>query len=240
MATLVLDIETVGTSWDAFDSLTQKTLTRWINKTSVNEVERRGRIETLKNELGLSPLTGEIVALGVYDIERELGAVYIQGEVGSETEFDGFAIKSCSEKEILEDFWESARSYDVFVTFSGRAFDLPFLLHRSVANGVMPSVEVMKKRYLVQQSAPYHIDLQEELTFYGAMQKRPSLHMFCQAYGIESSKINTDGEKITELFKEKKYKEIAEYNAGDVRAILALYHKWYQYLAPYSFKERLQ
>jgi len=239
MATLVFDIETVGKSWDAFDSLTQKNLTKWINKNSKTEVERREKVETLKSELGLSPLTGEIVALGVYDLERELGAVYVQGDIKSETEFDGFTIKSCSEKEILEDFWESARSYDVFVTFSGRTFDLPFLLHRSAINRIMPSVEILKKRYLLQQSAPYHVDLQEELTFNGAIQKRPSLHLCCQAYGIQSPKLNIDGENIAELFKEQKYTEIAEYNAGDVRAISSLYRKWYQYLAPYSFKERL-
>lgn len=240
MATLVLDIETVGKSWDSFDGLTQKTLTRWIHKTSTNELERRQKTDTLKNELGLSPFTGEIIALGVYDLERELGAVYIQGDKSSGSEFDGFTIKSCTEKEMLEDFWESARSYDVFVTFSGRTFDLPFLLHRSAINGIVPSAEIMKKRYLAQQSAPYHIDLQEEFTFNGVLQKRPSLHVCCQAYGIESPKINMDGESIGELFKQNKYREIAEYNAGDVRAVASLYSKWYQHLAPYSFKERLQ
>jgi len=240
MATLVLDIETVGTPWNTLDGVTQGVLTRWIERTSTNDSERKERVETLKNELGFSPLTGEIVALGVYDVERELGAVYVQGDTLPEIEFDGFTLKSCSEKELLEDFWESARSYDVFVTFNGRSFDLPFILHRSVVHGVMPSVEIMRKRYLTQQSAPYHIDLQDELTFYGAMSKRPSLHMFCQAYGIISPKQGVDGDMVATLFKNQEYSDIAKYNAGDVRATAELYRRWYQYLAPYTFKERLQ
>ncbi len=240
MATLVLDIETVGTPWNTLDGVTQAALTRWIERTSATDKERNERIETLKNELGFSPLTGEIVALGVYDVERELGAVYVQGDGALSQDYDGFSITSCSEKEMLEDFWDSARSYDVFVTFNGRSFDLPFILHRSVVHGVMPSVEIMRKRYLAQQTSPYHIDLQDELTFYGAMFKRPSLHMFCQAYGISSPKQSIDGDTVAALFKEKKYLDIAKYNAGDVRATTSLYQKWYQYLAPYSFKERLQ
>lgn len=240
MATLVLDIETIGNPWKTLDSVTQGVLTRWIERTSTTDRERTERIETLKSELGFSPLTGEIVALGVYDLERELGAVYLQGDNLIESEYDGFTLKTCSEKEILEDFWESARSYDVFVTFNGRSFDFPFILHRSVIHGVMPSIEIMRKRYLNQQSSPYHIDMQDELTFYGAMSKRPSLHMFCQAYGIQSPKQDVDGDKVAQLYKEQKYFDIARYNAGDVRATTELYRRWYQYLAPYSFKERLQ
>ena len=239
MATLVFDIETIGFPWESFDITTQSSLTRWIDRTSATEIEKNQRTSQLKEELGFSPLTGEIVALGVYDVERRLGAVYFQGN-NDEAFSDGdFTFKSRTEKEMLEDFWESACSYDVFVTFNGRSFDVPFILHRSIAQGVKPSIELARKRYLSQQTAPYHVDLQDELTFYGAMYKRPSMHMFCQAYGIESPKGEVNGEDIAELFRKKKFRDIARYNARDVSATTELYEKWKRNLAPHTFLNAL-
>ena len=236
MSTLVFDIETVGDDWDSLDDVTKKTLVRWIESTAQSEVERKSLIEAVKNQLGFSPLTGSIVSLAVYDVERELGAVYYTGK-GDEKDFqdDTYTYKQRSEQEILEDFWESARSYDIFVTFNGRQFDIPFLLLRSVAQGVKPTIEINQKRYLTQQSIPYHVDLQDELTFYGAMKRRPQLHLFCRAFGIESPKQSISGDDVAFLFKEEKFKDIARYNALDVVATTALYKKWLEYLAPASF-----
>ncbi len=236
MSTLVFDIETVGEDWTTLDKITQKTLVRWIEQGSRGDGERAVLLEAVKNQLGFSPLTGGIVSLAVYDVERDLGAVYYVGS-GDETDFsdESFSYKQRSEKEILEDFWESARSYDTFVTFNGRQFDVPFLLLRSIAKEVHPTVELNKKRYLSQQSIPYHVDLQDELTFNGAMQRRPQLHLFCRAFGIESPKINASGDEVAQMFKDEQFKDIAKYNAKDVVATTELYKKWLDYLAPRSF-----
>lgn len=235
MSTLVFDIETVGDEWSTLDEVTQKSLVQWIEKGSRSDGERSALMKAVKNQLGFSPLTGKIVSLAVYDIERSLGAVYYVGE-GSEIDFsdDSFSYKQRTEPEILEDFWESAQSYDTFVTFNGRQFDVPFLLLRSIAADIKPSVELNRKRYLSQQSTPYHIDLQDELTFYGAT-KRPQLHMFCQAFGIESPKGEVSGDDVAELYRTKKFTDIAKYNAKDVVATTELYEKWLEYLAPRSF-----
>lgn len=240
MATLIFDIETIGESWEAMDTVTQDVLSRWIHKTAKTEVEAESQLTDLKEGLGFSPLTGKIVAIGVYDLERKQGAVYYTGE-GKETDevVDGYILKQRSEKEMLEDFWEGAKSYDTFVTFNGRAFDVPFLLHRSVVCEVMPTCDLMEGRYLYQQKGVRHIDLQDQLTFYGAMFKKPSLHLFCRAYGIESPKSEgVSGDDVAQLFKQKKFRDIARYNARDVKATTELYAKWLMYLAPVSFKER--
>ena len=236
MSTLVFDIETVGEDWQTFDDVTKKTLVRWIDNSTHSESEKSALMEAMKNQLGFSPLTGQIVSLAVYDVERELGAVYYIG-MGSEKDFEdnSFSYKQRSEKEILEDFWESARSYDTFVTFNGRQFDVPFLLLRSVTHKVKPTIEINQKRYLTQQSYPYHVDLQDELTFYGAMSRRPQLHLFCRAFGIDSPKSEASGDDVAELFKTKQFRDIAKYNAKDVVATTELYKKWLEYLAPASF-----
>ena len=237
MATLIFDIETVGERWDELDGVTQSMLTRWSERTARSNEERVSALKDVQEGLGFSPLTGFIVAVGVYDLERKKGAVYYTGE-GTERdeEVDGFIIKQRSERQLLEDFFEGARSYDTFVTFNGRAFDVPFLLHRAAIHKVPAVPELMDGRYLSQQKNIRHIDLQDQLSFYGAMMRKPSLHLFCRAYGIPSPKgSGFSGDDVAELFGSKKFRDIATYNAADVRATTALYEIWLNHFAPAAF-----
>lgn len=237
MSTLVFDIETVGANWQDFDETTKQVLTRWIEKTSKNEQERDALLASLKAELGFSPLTGFIVAIGVYDVERKRGVVYYTG-LGEEDDFvsEEFTYKQRSESEMLTEFWEGAKHYDTFVTFNGRSFDAPFLFHRSLAHDISPTKNLLEGRYPSQQRITRHVDLQDELTFFGAMMRRPSLHLFCWAYGIKSSKEEVGGDDVAELFHSKKFRDIALYNAKDVVATTELYKKWQQ-LAPQNQSE---
>ncbi len=253
MATLVFDIETVGTNWTDLTETTKASLTKWIERTSKTPEESDRYIGQVKDGLGLSPLTGSIVSLAMWDIERKRGVVYVVGsppvieqseqpegeeeKVSPETKQteQGFTIRYCTERDLLEDFWEGARSYDIFVSFNGRRFDVPFLLHRSVACEVKPTVELARNQYLKLQTYPYHVDLQDELTFYGSMYRRPSLHLFCQTYGIDSPKEHVDGDAVATLVAEQKYTQLANYNAADVVATTELFAKWKEYLAPASF-----
>jgi uncharacterized protein YprB with RNaseH-like and TPR domain len=240
MATLILDIETIGTPWGEIDETTKAALIKWIKHTH-DQDESELHIRNVKSQLGLSPLTGSIVSLALYDLERQQGVVYVVSNESTEAVTDSsYVIKTRTEKELLEDFWEGSRSYDVFVTFNGRQFDVPFLLHRSVANEVRPIVELNKHRYITQQSYPYHVDLMEELTFNRAMLRRSSLHMFCQAYGIERPKEARDSTTVAQLVYDKDFVTLANYNAADVVATTALYDKWKQYLAPASFINSLE
>ncbi|HMO78542.1 MAG TPA: ribonuclease H-like domain-containing protein, partial [Candidatus Paceibacterota bacterium] len=173
-----------------------------------------------------------IVAIGVYDLERQSGAVYYSG-LGTEADerVGEYVYKQRNEATMLAEFWEGARHYDTFVTFNGRGFDVPFLLHRSIANSVKPTKNLLEGRYPYQQKSCRHVDLQDELTFFGAMQRRPSLHLFCRAFGIESPKGEVSGDDVAELFANKKFRDIAHYNAKDVIATTALYKKWQDYLS---------
>ena len=241
MRTLIFDIETVGEEWADLDATTQSALSRWILRSARSPDEQALQMKDLSEGLGFSPLTGSIVAIGLYDLERAQGAVYY---VGSGTESDevvgDFILKQRSEADLLTEFWEGATEYDTFVTFNGRAFDVPFLFHRSVVHRIKPSRELMKYRYLSQQSAPYHIDLQDELTWYGAMTRRPSLHLFCRAYGIVSPKQDgIGGDDVAHLFQTKKFRDIALYNSRDVVATKELYEIWLKNLAPASFLNTL-
>lgn len=237
MGTLIFDIETVGEEWSDLDETSQEVLTRWVDKTAKTEEEREAEIEDLKNGLGFSPLTGFIVAIGLYDLERGKGVVFYDNKSGSKEEYEheGYILKPRGEKEMLHDFWEGARSYDTFVTFNGRAFDAPFLALRSAILGIRPTKDLLEGRYLYQQRSCKHVDLADQLSFYGAMYRKSTLHMFCRAFGIESPKAaGVTGDDVALLFKEEQYRTIAEYNVRDVVATTALYEKWKTYLGKTS------
>src|ERR1700690_2494297 len=173
MSTLIFDIETIGEEYDALDETTQEVLTKWIKSESDGESEYEAALENLKNELGFSPLTGEIVAIGVLDAEKNKGAVFYQspGTQEKETEADGIKFKPMSEKEMLEAFWDGAKKYDEIVSFNGPAFDAPFMAIRSAVHGVRPSCDLLSNRYTSLQRGVKHVDLRDQLSFYGAMRR---------------------------------------------------------------------
>lgn len=234
MPKLIFDVETVGENFDALDETTQGALTRWIKKESGSDAEYQAALADLKDELGFSPLTGEVVAIGVLDYEREKALVYFQapGEKFGEFEEDGVKYKQASEEEMLREFWKIASQYSEFVTFNGRVFDVPFLMVRSAIHKIRPTKDLMSNRYMNSQKYDAkHIDLQDQLTFYGAMRKKGGLHLWSRAFGIASPKAEgVSGDDVARLFKEKKFKDIARYNVGDLRATKALYEQWENYM----------
>mgnify|MGYP001143735087 FL=1 len=193
------------------------------------------------NTDSLSPYKGQIVSLALYDTKRDLGVVYyVSGKADEEFSDDSFVYKSRTEKQLLEDFWASATDYEVFVSFNGRAFDIPFIYIRSIALGVKPTVEIARSRYVTKQTAPYHVDIFDEFSFHGVVNKKPSLSSLCDAFGVQNPKLFMSGEDITEFFLAKKIDQIAKYNGQDVQAITALYDKWLHNLAPKSFINALE
>jgi 3'-5' exonuclease len=231
---LVLDIETIGEDFDSLDHATQENLTRWIKRDSDNEDEYKLALQDLKNGLGFSPLTGEIAAIGVLDYHKNEGAVYYQApeQKNEELKEDGITFKQMTEVDMLRKFWELATRYQVFITFNGRAFDMPFLMVRSAIRGVRPTKDLMRGRYLYQNNPDaLHIDLAEQLSFYGATRRKGSLHLWSRAFGIPSPKSGgVTGDDVGPLFKEKKFLDIARYNVGDIRATRDLYEKWESFL----------
>ena len=172
MATLIFDIETTGEDFDILDETTQNSLTHWIKKESTNQDEYEAALKDLKEGLGFSPLTGQIIAIGVLDCEKNRGAVYYQAPSATytESEENGIRFRPMAEKEMLENFWAGAVKYQEFISFNGRAFDVPFLMVRSAIHGIRPSKDLMSNRYLSSQKFENkHIDLLDQLSFYGAV-----------------------------------------------------------------------
>lgn len=253
MSYLVFDIETTGKSYDELDETTKGYFRQWAERDAQTEGQVERELEQIKKGLPFSPFLGEVVAIGMTD-DRNNGAVYFRndgnlaprcalpklgkakegspkGEVG-DFEEDNIKYRAGSEKEILEKFWEVARNYFTFVTFNGRAFDAPFLMIRSAVHDIRPSRNLMPNRYLsLQKYGPQHIDLSDQLTFYGAMRRLPKLHFVTKAFNIESPKEGgMSGEEVPQAFKDGRYEEIARYCMDDVVATKKLFQYWDQFL----------
>ncbi len=246
---LIFDIETIGVDFDKLDEITQHSLTRWIKREAGDDQGKYNVMLTdLKEGLGFSPLTGEIVALGILDDERNKGVVYYSTssagladmadkqspieEEHKEWTSGNFTFKPRTEAEMLKDFWKGAEQYNEFVSFNGRSFDVPFMLIRSAKHKIKPTKDLMSNRYLRSQYFnAKHIDLLDQLAFYGAVRRKGNLHLYCQAFDIKSPKAEgVTGDDVGRLFQEKKYKEIAEYNSWDLIATCELYKRWRDYI----------
>jgi DNA polymerase elongation subunit (family B) len=231
--TLIIDIETIGEDWDKIDKFTQENLSSWTRREAKNETELQAGLDMLQEGLGFSPLTGEIVAIGMLDYERDKRAVYYQNPDSSEkTEEEGVLYQPLTEAEMLNKFWEVAQKYDTFVTFNGYQFDAPYLMVRAAVHGIKPTVNLLSNRYLsMQRGGKAHVDLIDQLSFYGAMRKKGSMHMWTRAFGIASPKSEEiNGHQVAEMYKEKRYLDIARYNAADIKATADLYTKWLHFL----------
>lgn len=234
MPKLVFDIETIGENFDSLDRTTQEILTQWIRKESSSDKEYETELENLKNGLGFSPLTGEVAVIGILDCEKNKGAVYFQApeEKIEEFEEDSIKFKQMTEKEMLENFWAGAEKYQEFISFNGRGFDVPFLMIRSAIHKIKPTKDLMSNRYLNNQRfGAMHIDLFDQLNFYGAIRRRGNLHLWSRAFDIKSPKAEgITGDEIGRLFKEKRFLDIARYNVGDLKATKELYEYWQKYI----------
>jgi DNA polymerase elongation subunit (family B) len=226
---LSFDIETIGEDFDLMDECTQEMLTRWVKMESKSEEEERVGIQEVKDGLGFSPLTGEIVAIGIYDVLADTGGVYYQNPENPNEDIQEGPIRyrAMSEKNILEKFWEITKMAKEMVSFNGRGFDVPFIEARSMVHEVQPTINLMPPRF----NEGVHIDLMDRLSHYGTVRKKGSLHLWCRSLNIPSPKANgVDGDDVKGLFKEKRYLDIARYNVDDIKATAALYKKWDKFL----------
>jgi DNA polymerase elongation subunit (family B) len=219
MERLVFDIETVGASWESLEQSVQESLLR----SARNEEEQ----EEVRTSLSLFPVTAQIVCIALYSPGQDHAVVYFQAPQGGveRTREEKEAFIPCTEKELLVRFWEATGKARQIVTFNGRGFDCPMILVRSAAHRVQPTTDLMPNRY-----SPQHIDLMDQFTFYGAMRRRFSLDLWCDALGIEQPKREVRGSDVAGLFAAGDYMKIARYCLGDAKATSQLFDLWSKYM----------
>jgi predicted PolB exonuclease-like 3'-5' exonuclease len=244
MQTLIFDIETVPLDFESSFDEAQK---EYLLRGSTSDEER----EQKKGYGALNPLTGKVVCIGTLVHETQKGsALYLANEESEDViEHDGMTLRYkgfTDEAALLQHFWSGMDGkYKSVVTFNGRNFDCPFLMLRSAALGIRPSINMMagtRWEFKVggsstdRYSGAEHIDLLDKLTFNAGFDKigatrKFNLDFYTKVFGIASPKSKTiAGDKVPIFFAEGRSREIAEYCMRDVRATSELYEKWMELL----------
>ncbi|MFM8840558.1 MAG: ribonuclease H-like domain-containing protein [bacterium] len=230
---IVYDIETAGLPIESFDDARQEYLLRGASTDETREKKI--------NEMALSPLTGQIICLGVKVLQKhdgewsevKAGAFMVDPsfqdtETRTEDLPSGHKMVLCSETKLLEHFWKLLTLYPSphLITFNGRGFDAPFVMLRSALLKVKPLMNLMQgTRWNYRDT---HSDLLDELCFFNPQNsgatRRYNFDFVAKAFGVQSPKeAGVDGSKVGELYAEGKYGIIAEYCLRDVKATWELY-----------------
>ncbi|MDD4937471.1 MAG: 3'-5' exonuclease [Candidatus Shapirobacteria bacterium] len=214
--TLVFDIETVGKKFEELDEREQDYL---LNNLEKGEEDK----EKAKNKIALYSIFGKVVAIGVWDFEKNKGKVLIISDkdlVPEKDSYEYFIFKD--EKELLKGFWKLTTSFEKFVTYNGDNFDLPYLMIRSGINRIKMPFEIKK------WGSDKFIDLANKIRQSHSFK----LEMLCKAFGIENPKEKgVEGSEVTKLFYNGEYQKIADYVARDAYSTNELYKIWKEFMS---------
>jgi len=162
--------------------------------------------EAVKREMSLSPVFGRIVAVGTLDDTQEEPTIFVGQE----------------EREILEVVWHNLEGADLFITYNGIAFDVPFLKLRSSILGVRSVVEISTKRYIWLN----HMDLYQLITAWGGNRSRYlklDLETVAKVLGIEVPVGN--GAEVPKLFEAGDWDAIKRHLEADLKATLGVWER---------------
>lgn len=116
-------------------------------------------------------------------------------------------------------------SAKTLVTFNGRGYDIPLLLHRAVVHGVAAAPIVNAAAWQKPWENRPHVDMLAQLTFGGATGKFP-LAAYAIAHGVGNPKTGGDGSHVAELVRQRDGQKLCQYVSDDVEATRALAQRW--------------
>jgi hypothetical protein len=145
----------------------------------------------------LDALTGRIICIGfiIIDDFKAQSAV---------------SIVSGDESKLLSGFWSMLRRENIksFVAHNGLSFDLPYLWKRSVVNRVKPSLDLDLRRY--RSDFVY-----DTMCVWGNWEIRGNASLSALAGGLGLGAKSGSGGQVLQLWREARYKDIAEYCLQD-------------------------
>lgn len=206
--TLVFDLETVGKDFEELDPVEQDYLLNSLEKNTEDK-------EEAKTKTGLYSVFGSICAAGMYDPDLNKGTTIVISNKEIDPEKDNFTyIIVKDEKELIEKFWEISKEYTNFVTYNGINFDFPYLINRSIINRIKVPLNYQKYSH-------NFIDLMDK---FKQNNRGFRLEILAKAMGIENPKEEgIHGGDVNILFKNKEYKQIADYVSRDAYSTYLLY-----------------
>jgi len=227
---LIFDIETIG-------DLTAE------NRDEVATLAA-GRELTPDAYAALCPPLARVACIAWLDANsQQLGAVFdatlLGGHAPGTLDLDdgtGTATVSCvlhsaaSEAALLSTFGtviehHLAQPHGQLVTYNGRGFDLPVLIHRSIKHGVTQGRILLVKAMGENRFRPsLHVDLMDVVTFGGAGNRWP-MSTYAIGYGYRSPKAEMSGAHVSAAVQAGRIIDVVRYCAGDVLATAHLRHR---------------
>jgi hypothetical protein len=214
MSTLVLDIETVGGYTEG-------------QAAAVLEMAEAKGMEP-DAFAALCPPLARVVCVAALNLSSKGCRVWLDGDVFGEPagpSAEPNHVFCAGEAELLRTVNQALAGCTRLVTFNGRCFDLPVLVHRSIANGVTPSSKLLQAAREYRFKPNLHIDLREQFTFFGAA-NTGTLRAFCLGYGLDDPKAGGGGADVAQLVREKEHRKLGNYCLGDVLRTGTLYQRW--------------
>lgn len=128
-----------------------------------------------------------------------------------------YAKDEANESAILKAFWYEAEAADGCIVGWNSAWDLRFLLIRSMILGVTPLVagSTIREWFKRYQYAP-HFDCKAALLNWDIMQKGEGLDEWAKALGVQGKTTGVDGGDVAWMYDEGQHQLIQDYCAQDV------------------------
>lgn len=161
--------------------------------------------------MALRPEFGHVVCVGMGHDARGRGELETKALT---------AASVAEERTILEGFWELVRgSRDWrFVTYNGLAFDVPFLLRRSIYLGVPPTTALPTRPFALDS----HFDVMRVLSNWERADA-VRLEIVAELLGLSKWPPGMDGSQVLGLWRAGRAAEIEAYCLGDVRLTYDVY-----------------
>lgn len=172
-------------------------------------------------ECSLNPRLGRILCIGVSAEDQAGDSVLL-------------APHESDESTILEAFWNIVQRYKGQVVTWNGSWDLQFILLRSMALGVQPTISPMTIRgWFRKYSVEPHFDCKAVLTNWGAPKAGEGLTQWATFLGIEGKTDGVTGADVYEMYTANRLDSIIEYCEQDVRATRQIYNKISPYYLDY-------
>jgi hypothetical protein len=159
----------------------------------------------LERYMALRPEFGHVVCIGLGHDGRGRGELETKALAARRVE---------DERAILEAFWDTVRGGRDWrwVTYNGLAFDLPFLLRRSIYLGVAPTTGLPTRPFAPDS----HFDVMRMLANWERTEA-VRLDIVAELLGLSKSPAGMEGSQVLGLWRAGRIDEIAAYCLGDVR-----------------------
>jgi DNA polymerase elongation subunit (family B) len=178
----------------------------------------------LQSKFALSPLTGKIILIGcLTDVNPDKDVVkYSIVKYSIDGKDVWYVPLEGDEIEILTNFWklfhfQQLKDGGDICTYNGKAFDLPFILHRSTILNIKLPIKISMQKYLNKYQHTPHLDI---FNWFGS----GSLVEWSYRLGIGNS-LQRDGDKIGSWYEDGQMQQIKDKNMIDLAQTYSIYQR---------------